>query len=150
MKVINISEFDVPTARQYAEEGRLEAWIHAYLNTGYWANLAFSEGLKRQPRWWRGPLEIRLPALSRCCGPEPTMEFRMEPAAWENRVASLTRTMTNDPLELPPLIVEYRQAELSIRDGNTRYAVMEQRGWPTCWAVIWYNTEADYREHDLA
>lgn len=74
----------------------------------------------------------------------------MEPTAWENRVASLARNMTNDPLELPPLIVEYRQSELSIRDGNTRYAVMERRGWPTCWVVIWYNSEADYREHDLA
>lgn len=30
---MNIPAFDVPAARQYAREGRLEEWIHAYLNS---------------------------------------------------------------------------------------------------------------------
>ena len=52
-----------------------------------------------------------------------------------------------DVLALPPMIVEYRDGELSVRDGNTRLGAMELLGWKTCWVVIWYNSEADYRKH---
>lgn len=44
---MNVPTFDAPTARQYAEEGRIGEWIHAYLNTGYWVNNLL-DGLKRQ------------------------------------------------------------------------------------------------------
>lgn len=142
-----LPQFDVPTAQRYAYEGRLEEWIHVYLNAGYWANPGLSEGLKLQQRWWRGPLEIELSELSRCCGPEPQMKFRMELGAWVERTNSLAQNMTNEPLEFPPLIVEYRQGSLVICDGNTRHAVMERHGWQTCWVLIWYNSEADYQIH---
>ena len=52
-----------------------------------------------------------------------------------------------DPLSVPPLIVEYRQGSLSVRDGNTRHEAMRLKGWRTCWVLIWYNTEQDYRRH---
>lgn len=141
-------KFDVPTAQQYVNEGRLEEWIHAYLNTGDWANLGLSEGLKFQKRWWRGPLEIKLAELTRCCGPEPHMEYRVDPDNWARRTAMMAQTMT-EPLDIPPLIVVYRQGEVSIRDGNTRYGAMQLKGWQTCWVFIWYNTEEDYQDHHI-
>ena len=95
---MSLPQFDVPTAQQYAEEGRLEEWIQAYLNAGYWANRGLSEGLKLQQRWWRGPTEIGLSELSRCCGPEPDMSFRMDDDAWETRVATLAQRMTDTPM----------------------------------------------------
>lgn len=77
------------------------------------------------------------------------MQFHMEPDAWEARVATLAQRMINTPTELPPLIVEYRRGKLVICDGNTRYAVMQRRGWQACWVVIWYNSEEDYRTHHV-
>jgi hypothetical protein len=43
--------FDLPPAQQYAREGRIEAWVHAYLGAGYWANQGLSDGLRLQRRW---------------------------------------------------------------------------------------------------
>jgi hypothetical protein len=139
-------KFDVLTAQQYTREGKLEDWIHAYLNTGYWANRGLSEGLSRQRRWWIGPIEMELADLARACGPEEGMEYRIDAAHWAERTLQMAQSIT-DPLAVPPLIVEYRQGNLSVRDGNTRHEAMRSKGWPTCWVLIWYNTEQDYHGH---
>lgn len=130
--------FNLTTARQYAAEGRLETWIHAYLLSGDWANPGLSDGLKLQRRWWIGPVELPLAVLTRCCGPEPEMEFRMSPAAWDRRVNGLADSLVA-LADVPPLIVQYRAGVYSIRDGNHRHEALRRKGWRTCWAVIWYD-----------
>jgi len=138
--------FDVHTALRYAREGRLEDWVHAYLTAGPWANPEFSDGLKRQRRWWNGPLEVPLDALARAVGPEPEMEYVVERGPWAERTSRMAGSFT-DPMAIPPLIVEYRAGILSVRDGNNRHEAMRVRGWPTCWVVIWYNSEQEHRRH---
>ena len=137
-------EFTVIAAQQQAQTGRLEAWIHAYLNTGYWANPGLSEGLKLQQRWWRGPLEVNLADLVRCCGPEPDLEFCIDPEGWEQKINELMSGI-REPMEVPPLIVQYRQGELSIRDGNHRHEALRRQGRLRCWVLIWYDSLEDFR-----
>lgn len=140
------SEFDLLSAQRYAREGRIEDWVHIYLLSGPWANPGFSQGLKSQPRWWNGPLEVKLSSLSPSVGPEPWMEFVVDQAYWAARVRDIAASFT-DPYFVPPLIVEYRDGSLSVRDGNTRYGAMKWLGWSHCWVVIWYNSEADHQQH---
>lgn len=140
------TDFNVATAKQYAQEGRLEEWVHACLNNEPGSNPGLSQGWSLQKRWWRGPLEVRLDHLQRCCGPEEGMEYRMELAAWQERTQRLSQSFT-DLKNIPPLIVEYRAGLLSIRDGNHRYEAMSLKGWDTCWVLIWYNSAAEYLAH---
>lgn len=135
--------FDLASARRAASAGAIEAWIHAYLVGGPWANPGLSSGLLRQRRWWRGPMSVSLAQLVRCCGSEPEMEYRITPEVWERRVGSLVASFTT-VAALPPLLAEYRGGSLSVRDGNHRLAAIEHLRWPIAWVVIWYNTEADY------
>jgi hypothetical protein len=44
---------------------------------------------------------------------------------------------------VPPLIAEYRAGTLSLRDGNHRHEAMRRKGWPACWVIVWYNSQAD-------
>ena len=137
--------FTVATALAYARRGQLEPWIHAYLLAGDWANPALSAGLKSQRRWWHGPSQLALDAVTRCCGPEPAMEFRMAPAAWDARTGALAAGFAS--LEaIPPLIAEYRDGLLSVRDGNHRHEAIRRKGWLTCWVIVWYNSAADYEQ----
>jgi hypothetical protein len=138
--------FNTASAQEYARQGRLEAWVHRYLREGWWRNEEFSEGLKRQPRWWRGPLRLRLTALVRAVGPEPEREYPVEAQAWDRLTVRYASGFTT-PEALPPLIVECRSGELSVRDGNTRLGAMERLGWQGSWAIIWYSSEADYQAH---
>jgi len=135
--------FDTRSAQQAAQEGKIEDWVHRYLTSGTWANPAFSQGLKREKRWWHGPVAVDIARLTRCVGPEPGMEYSVTEEYWEGRTRQMAETMT-DPLAIPPLIVDYHAGELSVRDGNTRLGAMERLGWPKCWVIIWYNTENEY------
>lgn len=141
-------QFDVPTAQQYTREGRLEEWVHAYLNRPEQrANLGLSVGLKRQKRWWNGPLEIKLTDLNRVEGPEDYMAYKINPYDWTWRTTEMAKTLTQ-PLNIPPLIVHCETGFfLSIADGNARHEAMRLKGWQRCWVIIWYDTVEDYRRH---
>lgn len=140
--------FNVTTAQQYARGGKIEEWVHLYLNSGDWANVPFSEGLKLQQRWWHGPVEMPLSKLVRAVGVEANREYRVSAGYWLECIVKMAESMT-DPLAIPPLIVEYRQGELSVRDGNTRLGAMELLGWSVFWVIIWYNSETDFKKHSV-
>jgi hypothetical protein len=138
-----IDSFNVQSARIHAQQNNLEAWVYTYLVARPWANHGLSDGLKKERRWWRGPFEVPLEDVIRCCGPETEMEYHIDPAWWEKRTTDLAASFTK--LEnIPPLIVEYRAGLLSIRDGNHRHEAIRRKGWQTCWIIVWYNSQADY------
>lgn len=141
--------FNVTTAIDYAKSGQIETWIHAYLTHGEWANPGLAQGLRQQQRWWLGPLQVNISDLTRVCGPEPEMEYKIDPEHWEQRITELMHGLT-DPSTLPPLIVEYRSGSLSIRDGNHRHEAMHRKGWPACWVMIWHNSQEDFRSDPCA
>lgn len=70
-------DFTVTTAIEYARSGNIEIWIHAYLTNGGWANPGLADGLCLQQRWWIGPISVDISNLSRCCGPEAGMEYKL-------------------------------------------------------------------------
>ncbi len=145
---IRLLELDSLSAQKWAKEGRIEEWVHKYLliGGGGKSNPEFSEGLKREKRWWNGTLEFSLTDLSPAVGTEAGMEFVVDKDKWYSRTSNLAKSFSNT-LSLPPLIAEYRSGELSVRDGNTRYGAMKLLGWSTCWVIIWYNSESDYHQH---
>lgn len=138
--------YDVASAKKYAADGRIEAWVHAYLTEGDWTNPGLSEGLKLRPRYWVGPVEMALDDLVRTCGPEPDMPFRVDAAGWELKVTLLARGIQSLS-DLPPVIAEYLQGILYVRDGNHRHEALRRYGADHCWVLIWYNSEKDWQAH---
>ncbi len=119
--------FDVRTCMDAASRGRLDHWVHDYLSAGPWANAGLRDGLRLQRRYWIGPLLLPLQRLDRCCGPEPGMEFPISADAWQRRVSAIASRLA-DPMDVPPLLIEWRAGALSIRDGNHRHAAMAAAG----------------------
>jgi len=146
---IRCLELDTCSAIKRARDGKIEEWVHSYLLNGKGGrtNPEFSEGLKREKRWWNGPVELNLTDLSPAVGTDPGLEYVVDKDYWFARTGTMAQSFST-PLSLPPLIVEYRDGWLSVRDGNTRYAAMGLLGWTTCWVIIWYNSESDYRQHN--
>jgi hypothetical protein len=146
---IRFLELDSLSAQKWAKEGKVEKWVHKYLLSGRGgqSNPEFSEGLKREKRWWNGPVELNLNDLSPAVGTDPGLEFVVDKDNWYAWTSKLAKSFSNQQ-SLPPLIAEYRAGELSVRDGNTRYGAMKLLGWNTCWVIIWYNSESDYHQHN--
>lgn len=135
--------FDVPSCQEAANQSRLDDWVHQYLLGGPWANAGLSEGLRRQRRYWIGPLEAPLGALRRCCGPEASMEYQIPAESWAGKVSKIAEGLVEREA-LPPLIVEWRAGALSVRDGNHRLAAMHEAGWRSAWIIVWCNSVSDY------
>ena len=88
---IRQQELDTLSALKWAEEGKIEAWVHKYLlsGSGGRTNAQFSEGLKREKRWWNGPIYLSLTDLSPAVGVEPGLEYVVDEAYWQARIGGL-------------------------------------------------------------
>lgn len=141
------------SAREWAEKGRLEEWVHAYLLSDG-PNKPFSDGLKIVDRFFLGPVKMPLHLFSRCTGPEEDMKYRIPPEAWENHVQQLTEAVSTVP-DIPPLIVHYlipegsTEGEFELNDGNTRFEAYRRLGVEEAWVIVWI-TDGDEREQFMA
>jgi hypothetical protein len=139
------NEFDPASAMKYAREGRIEKWVHAFLQSEG-NNPGLSDGLKKEKRWWYGPVEMPLETLQRTAGPEPEMEYRSaSEEAWAERIGKIQSHLDNKG-EVPPLIAQYKDGTLELRDGNHRYGAMVKNGIRSYWTIVWFNSAEEQRD----
>ena len=145
-----LDDFSVRGAQRCAETGRIEHWVHTYLNTGSWANKPLSDGLKLKGRFWLGPTPVRLDNIDRLCGPEEDMIYREPLAQWERRLSQMQASI-EDLLDLPPLIVNTVNGSLRngdgtfrfvIADGSHRLEALKRMGEECFYVLIWFETLA--------
>lgn len=136
-------QFTLSEAQEYSRQGRIEQWVHAYLD-GPGRNPAFTEGLKRAPRWWIGPVEVELTRLRPALGTAPEFEYVVEPEPHERYVSAMVESL-HKGWQPAPLIVEYRGADqLSVRDGNHRCEALCRCGRRRFWTIIYLNSSQDF------
>lgn len=136
------------SAQEWAKNGKLEDWVHAYLlSDGH--NKPFSDGLKIVDRIFLGPVTMPLSLFRRCCGPEETMSYRIDPKWWETHVAHLQEAIQSDP-DMPPLIVHYMIPEgqsegiFELNDGNTRFEAYSRLGVTKANVIVWITDRYEY------
>ena len=135
--------YNLATARQYAQEGRIDEWIQDYLNTPAWANPALAAIIQHQKPFWIGPIEVELSQLVRCCGPEEHLRYPQLLAEWEESIAAIA-TGLEDPAALPPLLVRPVHGVFGIPDGNHRQEAMRRKGWHTGWVLLWCDRDPSF------
>ena len=123
------------SAKAYADAGKLDAWIHLYLNEDG-RNIPFSDGLKLFDRYYLSPALFPIRLFRRCTGPEPEMKYRIDRDWWEQCVADLEKSIQTDP-DVPPLIIHYAEGEFELNDGNHRHKAYENLGIKDAWVIIW-------------
>ncbi len=122
-------------AAEYAAAGRTAQWIDAFLR-GPAENEAFADGLKLQHRYWLGPVKVKRHYLERCCGPEAHMEYVMPADSWRQRTAMLG-SWIREGWDMPPVIGQLQEQQVSVRDGNHRLGALEQLGVEDVWVFVW-------------
>ena len=123
------------SAKAYGEAGKMDAWIHLYLNEEG-RNIPFSDGLKLFARYYFSPALFPVSLFKRCAGPEPEMKYRIDKDWWEQRVTGLEKSIQDDP-DMPPLMVHYVDGEFELNDGNHRHKAYENLGIENAWVIIW-------------
>ncbi len=132
------------SAKAYAEAGKLDVWIHLYLNEKG-RNIPFSDGLKLCERYYLGPIQMPWSLFRRCAGPEPEMKYKIDPAWFEIHVAQLEKAIQEQP-DIPPLIAHYTEGEFELNDGNHRHRAYEKLGIENIWVIVWITNPYEYED----
>jgi hypothetical protein len=133
--------FSVKEAKQFNEQGKIEQWVHLFLNS-VGKNKPFSEGLKLQQRYWLGPILIRLDQLHRCCGAEQGIKYQQPVEHWENSVSKMQK-LIQEGWDMPPLIVNHSEGYLEVSDGNHRLEALIREGVKEFWVILWDSDDQD-------
>lgn len=140
-KKMGSMKFNVKEAIEYSSKGKIEEWVHFFLNS-VGNNIPFSEGLKLQKRYWLGPILYDLNKVSRCCGPEEDIKYHEPIENWENRVKKMEELIKKG-WQMPPLIVNHDKGQLEINDGNHRHEALKRAGIKKFWIIFWDSDHAD-------
>jgi len=141
---VSMAEVKCPEVNGDWNTSNLEEWIDTWLRAAG-NNVALADGLKKQKRYWIGPIRFPLEKLARCCGPEEEMEFREPVERWNQRIDSLVEQIQSG-VGLAPFIATYGNGTYSIRDGNHRYGAYKKLGLKTYWTIIWCDTKDDFEK----
>lgn len=145
-KEVFVMEYEstLSSAAGYARNGKLEEWIHTYLQSdGH--NKEFSDGLKLFDRYFLGPVKMPLSLFKRCCGPEPDMKWVIPKEPFEKKVIELQKVISvND--NMPPLIVHYVDGEFELNDGNHRLEAYSRLNVTEYYVIVWITEKEEYAD----
>ena len=145
-KEISMLKYSATTssAAAYAAAGKLDVWIHLYLNENG-RNIPFSDGLKLFDRYYIGPIRMPISLFTRCAGPEPEMKFQIHPGWFAEHVDLLEKAIQKDP-DMPPLIVHYVDGGFELNDGNHRHQAYQNLGIEEACVIVWITEPEEYEE----
>jgi hypothetical protein len=133
-----VEDFSVDSARRAERRGRLDAWVAAFLRSPGSDNAALADQLIMSRSSWCGPLRLPFADLQRLAGPpdQPTLTRLGDD---DLETVEDMRDSIGEGWEVPPLIVSYRDSELSVEDGNHRIESLRRTGLADYWAVVGFD-----------
>ncbi len=136
-------DFSTGGARSAADAGALADWVAAFLSSPGSDNAALAAQLTEQPRWWLGPVQVRIDELARLAGPPGAPALaEVDEDDWRDDVDELSDKV-RDGYDTPPVIVTYRDDQMKLEDGNHRVEALRRAGREHAWAVVGFDRPED-------
>ena len=129
------------SAREFAQAGKIEEWVHLYLHAEG-DNVPLSDGLKKVPRSFFGLAEMPVELFTRICGPEEGMRWPVDAGGFERIVDELVDALRTGR-DVPPMIIKYEADAFELNDGNHRHEACVRAGVKTFPVIIWITEEKD-------
>jgi len=139
-----INLFTSASAYEYSNQGKLEEWIHSFL-CGEGNNIALSQGLMLEERYYIGPVKMSLDFFQRCCGPEKDLKYQIDKHGFEKRVDAIQIRLQKG-WDMPPLIINYADCKFELNDGNHRYEALIRSGIKEYNIIVWITKQKDYKQ----
>ena len=125
----------------YADENRLEEWVHEFLH-GEGKNLGLSGRIKEDKPRCKKPTLMRLDLLQRIVGWESNMPFKLgtdEKIEWFwNQVDQQAKRYSTGDWDMPPLMAANLDDNdfYYVFDGNHRLEALKKLGIDEYWVIV--------------
>ena len=134
---------DVESAMEYEKETLIEEWIHTYLLFER-KNKGFSDGLKKQKRYYLGPVAMPIHLLKRNSGPEEGMKWKVHKEVFETRVQNWEKKMRQEEA-MPPIIAEYKNSQFEINCNTPLFEALLRNKISYYPIILWCSSEEEYK-----
>ena len=128
--------FSLASAREAAADGRLAHWVGDFLASPGSNNVVLAAALAQRRHRWFGPVRVSVEELVRLAGPEDDALVQVDEDVWEDDVAGMEDGL-EDGWEPPPVLAEWRHAELLLQDGNHRFDALVREGARDVWVIVY-------------
>ncbi|MBV9951821.1 MAG: histidine phosphatase family protein [Acidimicrobiia bacterium] len=142
-------EFSPDAARAAEARDELGSWVGDFLRSPGSDNELLAQQLRKDLRYWVGPIRVRLDQLHRLAGPSghPVLET-VDEDDWRDDVDDLRRAIESGA-EPTPVIASYRDGQIVLEDGNHRVEAARRAGEEDAWTVVGFE-DASARDRFLA
>jgi hypothetical protein len=128
--------FSLASAREAAGDGRLAQWVGDFLASPGSNNAVLAAALAQRRHRWFGPVQVPVDELVRLAGSEDDALVTVDEEVWDDDVAGMEDGLDRG-WEPPPLLAEWRHAELLLQDGNHRFDALVRAGASAVWVVVY-------------
>lgn len=110
-----------------------------------WGNKELADWLLKAKRYRLWPLIIQLDKLERTCWPETNMEYQLSEGSF-NETVRRVQAYIEQWNSMHPLICQFKDNVLSIRDGNHRHEALRRLEIKKYWILVRTDTEKEYNQ----
>ncbi len=137
---MNLSEINM----HVPESSNIVDWVDDYLRWVGW-NKELADWLLMAKRYWLWPTIISLNKLQRTCWPEKEMEYQLTEQSFHETVQRV-KWYIEQWKKMEPLLCQFNNMSLWIRDGNHRHEALNQLALQKYWVLIRTDTELEYQQ----
>ena len=136
-------KYNTETALEYSKKGEIDKWLQLFLRDDNYEhanpNIPLADGLLLEERFYYGPILIDFDKIT----PKRIEEHITgnDLNFYKEKVDGIINNYTN--IDLPPLILEYKDDKLYLVDGNHRYSVLKKLNIDKYYAIIWGNKDKE-------
>lgn len=136
-------KYTVEEAKEYSNRNEIDKWVQLFLRDDSYEyaspNISLAEGLLLEDRFYFGPVLMDLDSIT---------PIRIEKDLKGNELKyyeEVVERISNDykNFNLPPFIVEYKNNELYLTDGNHRFSALKKLNIDKYYVIIWGNKEQE-------
>lgn len=135
-----LTTLDFTSCLDSALSGELQGWVLKYLASDAQGDRALRDEVTARKRYWIGPKLARIRSISR--DPGRSVPARQVPTAVSWWLEGPDNALALE--RIPPVLAEWREGRLFLREGEERLDALMLRGWHHSYVVAWCNTREDF------
>ena len=136
-------KYTVEEAKEYSNRNEIDKWVQLFLRDDSYEyaspNISLAEGLLLEDRFYFGPVLMDLDSITTKKKKKDLKGNELK--YYEEVVERISNDYKN--FNLPPFIVEYKNNELYLTDGNHRFSTLKKLNIDKYYVIIWGNKEQE-------